>query len=208
MSSLTTLKITVGWCEESAIFGIYILNCFLEKGSKSTFLAFFPNDKEISKEPEGGLTRNYKKMLTLSFENIHVLLSSNSSLPIYYNIFSILVHCAKDAEIIQPVVEEDEENDEELEFEIWRKPQLPKMATVAIVSEMEKNRPNNMMGITPDSSSESSWSMKLWKSNLKWKRKRNHVAIFLRQIILLSCFFNCTFFGQRKNNVVPQKSVL
>ena len=58
-------------------------------------------------------------MLTLSFENIHVL-SSNSSLPIYYNIFSILVHCAKDAEIIQPVVEEDEdeENDEELEFEI------------------------------------------------------------------------------------------
>ena len=121
------------------------------------------------------------------------------------------MHSAKDAEIIQPVVEEDEdeENDEELEFEIWRKPQLPKMATVAIVSEMEKNRPNNtLMGITPDSSSESSWSMKLWKSNLKWKRKRNHVAIFLRQIILLSCFFNCTFFGQRKNNVVPQKSVL
>ena len=120
----------------------------------------------------GGWTRNYKKMLTLSFENIHVL-SSNSSLPIYYNIFSILVHCAKDAEIIQPVVEEDEENDEELEFEIWRKPQLPKMATVAIVSEMEKNRPNNtLMGITPDSSSESSWSMKLWKSNLKWKRRK------------------------------------
>ena len=84
------------------------------------------------------------------------------------------MHCAKDAEIIQPVVEEDEEeNDEELEFEIWRKPQLPKMATVAIVSEMEKNLPNNtLMGITPDSSSESSWSMKLWKSNLKWKRKR------------------------------------
>ena len=96
--------------KNSAIFGIY----FLEKGSNSTFLAFFPN-KEISKEPEEG----EQEMLTLSFENIHVLLSSNSSLPIYYNIFSILVHCA-DAEIIQPVVEEDEdeENDEELEFEI------------------------------------------------------------------------------------------
>ena len=154
-------------------WNIYILNCFLEKGSNSTFLAFFPN-KEISKEPEEGEQEITKKMLTLYFENIHVLLSSNSSLPIYYNIFSILVHCA-DAEIIQPVVEEDEdeENDEELEFEIWRKPQLPKMATVAIVSEMEKNLPNNtLMGITPDSSSESSWSMKLWKSNLKWKRKR------------------------------------
>ena len=103
------------------------------------------------------------------------------------------MHCAKDAEIIQPVVEEDEENDEELEFEIWRKPQLPKMATVAIVSEMEKNRPNNtLMGITPDSSSESSWSMKLWKSNLKWKGKRK-LHFFL---------------AQRKNNLVLQKSVL
>ena len=81
-------------------------------------MAFFPN-KEISKEPEEGEQEITKKMLTLYFENIHVLLSSNSSLPIYYNIFSILVHCA-DAEIIQPVVEEDEdeENDEELEFEI------------------------------------------------------------------------------------------
>lgn len=61
MSSLTTLKITVGWCEESAIFGIYILNCFLEKGSNSTFLAFFPNDKEISKEPEEGEQEITKK---------------------------------------------------------------------------------------------------------------------------------------------------
>ena len=54
----------------------------------------------------------------ISFENIHVL-SSNSSLFITI-FFPILVHCAKDAEIIQPVVEEDEdeENDEELEFEI------------------------------------------------------------------------------------------
>ena len=103
------------------------------------------------------------------------------------------MHCAKDAEIIQPVVEEDEEeNDEELEFEIWRKPQLPKMATVAIVSEMEKNLPNNtLMGITPDSSSESSWSMKLWKSNLKWKGKRK-LHFFL---------------AQRKNNLVYHKKV-
>ena len=103
------------------------------------------------------------------------------------------MHCAKDAEIIQPVVEEDEEeNDEELEFEIWRKPQLPKMATVAIVSEMEKNRPTNtLMGITPDSSSESSWSMKLWKSNLKWKGKRK-LHFFL---------------AQRKNNLVYHKKV-
>ena len=73
------------------------------------------------------------------------------------------MHCAKDAEIIQPVVEE--ENEAELEFEIWRQPQLPKMATVAIVSEvskLEKNQQNNKFAITP-TSSESSWSMKLWK---------------------------------------------
>ena len=42
--------------KNSAIFGIY----FLEKGSNSTFLAFFPN-KEISKEPEEGEQEITKK---------------------------------------------------------------------------------------------------------------------------------------------------